>query len=154
MGHTIAIAGASQHGKTTLAQGLARAASPGALDLIDAPGGDLSNALAAQLDAAVVVISAADGPMKQTQEHVRALADRDVRGIAVFLNKTDLVDDDALLDLVEMEVRELFSKAGFDGDALPVLKGSALNAQAGRDETSSAAIAALAAALTAFAPAA
>ena len=83
---------------------------------------------AAQMDGAILVIAATDGPMAQTREHI--LLARQVGGpaIVVFLNKVDLLDDEELLELVEMEVRELLSKYDFPGDDLPVVKGSALNA--------------------------
>ena len=83
---------------------------------------------AAQMDGAILVIAATDGPMAQTREHI--LLARQVGGpaIVVFLNKVDLLDDEELLELVEMEVRELLSKYEFPGDDLPVIKGSALNA--------------------------
>ena len=80
---------------------------------------------AAQMDGAVLVVSAADGPMPQTREHVLLARQVNVPNLVVFLNKVDLVDDPELLDLVEMEVRELLSKYDFDGDNIPVIKGSA-----------------------------
>ena len=83
---------------------------------------------AAQMDGAILVVSAADGPMPQTKEHVLLARQVDVPAIVVFLNKCDLVDDEELLDLVELEVRELLSKYEFDGDDLPVVRGSALPA--------------------------
>jgi elongation factor Tu len=83
---------------------------------------------AAQMDGAILVVSAADGPMPQTKEHVLLARQVDVPAIVVFLNKIDLVDDEDLLELVEMEVRELLSKYGFPGDDIPVIKGSALPA--------------------------
>jgi elongation factor Tu len=83
---------------------------------------------AAQMDGAILVVSAADGPMPQTKEHVLLARQVDVPAIVVFLNKCDLVDDEELLDLVELEVRELLSKYDFDGDNIPVVRGSALPA--------------------------
>jgi len=79
---------------------------------------------AAQMDGAILVVSAADGPMPQTREHILLARQVGVPKIVVFLNKIDLVDDAELLDLVEMEVRELLTKYGFDGDATPIIKGS------------------------------
>jgi len=81
---------------------------------------------AAQMDGAILVVSAADGPMPQTKEHVLLARQVEVPSIVVFLNKTDMVDDPEILELVELEVRELLTKYGFPGDALPVIKGSAL----------------------------
>jgi len=81
---------------------------------------------AAQVDGAVLVVSAADGPMPQTREHVLLARQVGVPTIVVFLNKVDLVDDDELLDLVELEVRELLSEYEFPGDDVPVVRGSAL----------------------------
>jgi len=83
---------------------------------------------AAQMDGAILVVSAADGPMPQTKEHVLLARQVDVPALVVFLNKCDLVDDEELLELVEMEVRELLSKYDFDGDNLPIIRGSALPA--------------------------
>ena len=83
---------------------------------------------AAQMDGAILVVSAADGPMPQTKEHVLLARQVDVPALVVFLNKCDLVDDDELLELVEMEVRELLSKYEFDGDNVPIVRGSALPA--------------------------
>ncbi|MEM8680118.1 MAG: elongation factor Tu [Planctomycetota bacterium] len=83
---------------------------------------------AAQMDGAILVVSAADGPMPQTKEHVLLARQVDVPAIVVFLNKVDLVDDEELLDLVELEVRELLSKYEFPGDDTPVVRGSALPA--------------------------
>ena len=83
---------------------------------------------AAQMDGAILVVSAADGPMPQTREHVLLARQVNVPSLVVFLNKTDLVDDPELLELVEMEVRELLSKYEFDGDNAPVIKGSATKA--------------------------
>jgi elongation factor Tu len=83
---------------------------------------------AAQMDGAILVVSAADGPMPQTREHVLLARQVNVPALVVFLNKVDLVDDPELLELVEMEVRELLSKYEFDGDNIPVIKGSATQA--------------------------
>ena len=83
---------------------------------------------AAQMDGAILVVSAADGPMPQTKEHVLLARQVDVPALVVFLNKCDLVDDEELLELVEMEVRELLSKYDFDGDNAPIVRGSALPA--------------------------
>jgi len=83
---------------------------------------------AAQMDGAILVVSAADGPMPQTREHVLLARQVNVPKLVVFLNKVDLVDDPELLDLVEMEVRELLSKYEFDGDNAPVIRGSAIAA--------------------------
>ena len=86
---------------------------------------------AAQMDGAILVIAATDGPMAQTREHILLSRNVGVPKIVVFLNKCDMVDDEELLELVEMEVRELLSEYGFDGDDLPVIKGSALKALEG-----------------------
>lgn len=83
---------------------------------------------AAQMDGAILVVSAADGPMPQTKEHVLLARQVDVPALVVFLNKCDLVDDEELLELVEMEARELLSKYDFDGDNVPIVRGSALPA--------------------------
>jgi elongation factor Tu len=83
---------------------------------------------AAQMDGAVLVVSAADGPMPQTREHILLARQVNVPYIVVFLNKVDMVDDEELLELVELEVRELLSEYDFPGDDLPVVKGSALKA--------------------------
>jgi len=83
---------------------------------------------AAQMDGAILVVSAADGPMPQTREHILLARQVGVPYIVVYLNKVDMVDDPELLDLVELEVRELLSKYGFPGDKIPVVKGSALKA--------------------------
>ncbi|MCY6957344.1 elongation factor Tu [Clostridium brassicae] len=83
---------------------------------------------AAQMDGAILVVSAADGPMPQTREHILLASRVGVNHIVVFLNKSDQVDDPELLELVEMEVRELLSEYGFDGDGCPVVTGSALKA--------------------------
>jgi elongation factor Tu len=83
---------------------------------------------AAQMDGAILVVSAADGPMPQTREHVLLARQVNVPYIVVFLNKVDMVDDPELLELVELEVRELLSKNEFDGDNTPIVRGSALAA--------------------------
>jgi elongation factor Tu len=83
---------------------------------------------AAQMDGAILVVSAADGPMPQTREHILLARQVGVPKIVVFLNKIDLVDDPELLELVEMEVRELLAKYGFDGDNTPIIRGSSLPA--------------------------
>ena len=83
---------------------------------------------AAQMDGAILVVSAADGPMPQTREHVLLARQVNVPVIVVFMNKVDMVDDEELLDLVEMEVRELLSSYDFPGDEVPVIRGSALKA--------------------------
>ena len=83
---------------------------------------------AAQMDGAIVVVSAADGPMPQTREHVLLARQVNVPQLVIFLNKADLVEDEELLELVELEVRELLSKYDFDGDNVPVIKGSATDA--------------------------
>ena len=86
---------------------------------------------AAQMDGAILVVSAADGPMPQTREHILLARQVGVPAIVVYLNKTDMVDDEELLDLVELEVRELLSKYEFPGDDIPVVRGSALKAMEG-----------------------
>ncbi|MDD5504470.1 MAG: elongation factor Tu [Candidatus Omnitrophica bacterium] len=83
---------------------------------------------AAQMDGAILVVSAADGPMPQTREHILLARQVNVPSIVVFLNKVDMVDDKELLDLVELEIRELLSKYEFPGDKIPIVKGSALKA--------------------------
>lgn len=83
---------------------------------------------AAQMDGAILVVSAADGPMPQTREHILLARQVGVPYIVVYLNKCDMVDDEELLDLVEMEVRELLSEYGFPGDDIPVVRGSSLRA--------------------------
>jgi len=88
---------------------------------------------AAQMDGAILVVSAVDGPMPQTREHILLARQVNVPAIVVFLNKVDLVDDPELLDLVELEVRELLSKYEFPGDTLPVIRGSALKALSAKD---------------------
>jgi elongation factor Tu len=88
---------------------------------------------AAQMDGAILVVSAADGPMPQTREHILLARQVGVPYIVVFMNKVDMVDDAELLDLVELEVRELLSKYEFPGDDIPVIRGSALKALEGED---------------------
>jgi elongation factor Tu len=89
---------------------------------------------AAQMDGAILVVAATDGPMPQTREHVLLGRQVGVPSIVVFLNKVDMVDDEELLELVEMEVRELLSFYEYDGDNLPVIKGSALGALNGEQK--------------------
>ncbi len=89
---------------------------------------------AAQMDGSVLVVSAADGPMPQTQEHLLLARQVNVPAIVVFLNKTDQLDDPELLELVEMEVREILDEYGFPGDEVPVIKGSALEALENPDD--------------------
>ncbi len=89
---------------------------------------------AAQMDGAILVVSAADGPMPQTREHILLARQVGVPAMVVFLNKCDLVDDEELLELVELEVREMLSKYEFPGDDIPVIKGSALKALNGDPE--------------------
>ena len=84
---------------------------------------------AAQMDGAILVVSAADGPMPQTREHILLARQVNVPAIVVLMNKVDQVDDAELLDLVEMEIRELLSKYEFPGDDLPIIRGSALGAE-------------------------
>src|ERR687885_184239 len=90
---------------------------------------------AAQMDGAILVVSAADGPMPQTREHILLARQVGVPALVVFLNKVDMVDDPELLDLVELEVRELLSKYDFPGDDIPIVKGSALCALEDREPT-------------------
>jgi len=89
---------------------------------------------AAQMDGAILVVSAADGPMPQTREHILLARQVGVPAIVVYMNKVDQVDDPELLDLVELEVRELLSSYEFPGDDIPVVRGSALHALEGREE--------------------
>ena len=89
---------------------------------------------AAQMDGAIIVVAATDGPMPQTREHILLARQVNVPSIVVFLNKVDLVDDEEMLELVEMEVRELLSFYKFDGDNTPVIRGSALGALNGEPE--------------------
>ncbi|OJI08588.1 elongation factor Tu [candidate division WWE3 bacterium CG09_land_8_20_14_0_10_39_24] len=102
---------------------------------IDAPGHRdyIKNMItgAAQMDGAILVVSAPDGPMPQTREHILLARQVNVPAIVVYMNKTDMVSDKELLDLVEVEVRELLTKYGFPGDKVPVIKGSALKALEG-----------------------
>ncbi|MCK8624710.1 elongation factor Tu [Apilactobacillus xinyiensis] len=105
---------------------------------IDAPGHAdyVKNMItgAAQMDGAILVVAATDGPMPQTREHILLARQVGVEYIVVFLNKTDLVDDDELVDLVEMEVRELLSEYDYPGDDIPFVRGSALKALQGDKE--------------------
>ena len=105
---------------------------------IDAPGHAdyVKNMItgAAQMDGAILVVSAPDGPMPQTREHILLAKQVNVPAIVVFMNKVDMVEDKELLDLVEMEVRELLTKYGFPGDKVPVIRGSALKALQGEAE--------------------
>ncbi len=91
---------------------------------------------AAQMDGAILVVSAADGPMPQTREHILLARQVGVPSIVVYMNKVDMVDDDELLDLVELEMRELLSNYDFPGDDIPVVRGSALQALEGTDPSS------------------
>src|SRR5919199_3409861 len=92
---------------------------------------------AAQMDGAILVVSAPDGPMPQTREHILLARQVEVPSIVVFLNKADIMDDEELLELVEMEVRELLSKYKFPGDDVPVIRGSALKALECKSEDTS-----------------
>jgi elongation factor Tu len=108
---------------------------------------------AAQMDGAILVVSAADGPMPQTREHILLARQVGVPFIIVFMNKCDMVDDAELLELVEMEVRELLSKYEFPGDDIPIIKGSALKALEGdKGELGEEAILKLAEALDTYIP--
>ncbi|KKU56918.1 translation elongation factor Tu [Candidatus Amesbacteria bacterium RIFCSPLOWO2_02_FULL_48_11] len=102
---------------------------------IDAPGHAdyIKNMItgAAQMDGAILVVSAPDGPMPQTREHILLAKQVNVPAVVVFMNKTDMVDDPQLLDLVEMEVRELLTKYGYPGNEVPIIRGSALKATEG-----------------------
>jgi elongation factor Tu len=89
---------------------------------------------AAQMDGAILVVNAADGPMPQTREHILLSRQVGVPALVVYLNKVDQVDDEEILELVELEVRELLSAYDFDGDNIPIIKGSALAALEGRDD--------------------
>ena len=89
---------------------------------------------AAQMDGAILVVSAADGPMPQTREHILLAKQVGVPAIVVFLNKADQVDDPELIDLVEMEIRDLLSSYYFPGDEVPIIVGSALGALNGNAE--------------------
>jgi elongation factor Tu len=106
---------------------------------------------AAQVDGAILVVSAADGPMPQTREHVLLARQVGVPSIVVFLNKVDMVDDEELLDLVELEVRDLLTEYEFPGDEVPVVRGSALRALEG-DEAASDQIMELMAAVDSYVP--
>ena len=105
---------------------------------IDAPGHAdyIKNMItgAAQMDGAILVVSAPDGPMPQTREHILLAKQVNVPAIVVYLNKCDMVSDKELLDLVEMEVRELLTKYGFEGDKVPIIRGSAIKALQGEAE--------------------
>jgi elongation factor Tu len=108
---------------------------------------------AAQMDGAILVVSAADGPMPQTREHILLARQVGVPAIVVYLNKVDQVDDEELLELVELEVRELLSSYEFPGDDIPIVKGSALAALEGKDdETGQASILALMEAVDSYIP--
>jgi elongation factor Tu len=108
---------------------------------------------AAQMDGAILVVSAADGPMPQTREHILLARQVGVPALVVYMNKVDQVDDEELLELVELEVRELLSSYEFPGDDIPVIKGSALAALEGGDDTmGKASITALMAAVDAYIP--
>jgi elongation factor Tu len=109
---------------------------------------------AAQMDGAILVVSAADGPMPQTREHVLLARQVNVPAMVVFLNKVDLVDDPELLDLVEIEVRDLLKKYGFPGDETPIIRGNALAAYqgAGKDPAAAKPILDLMTALDSFIP--
>jgi elongation factor Tu len=89
---------------------------------------------AAQMDGAILVVAATDGPMPQTKEHILLARQVGVPQIVVFMNKVDLVDDPELLELVEMEIRDLLSSYGFDGDNTPIIQGSATGALAGEEK--------------------
>ncbi len=106
---------------------------------------------AAQMDGAILVVSAADGPMPQTREHILLARQVGVPALVVYLNKVDQVDDEELLDLVELEVRELLSEYDFPGDDIPVLRGSALQALEG-DETGEASLVELMQAVDEYVP--
>jgi elongation factor Tu len=108
---------------------------------------------AAQMDGAILVVSAADGPMPQTREHILLARQVGVPALCVFMNKVDQVDDEELLELVEMEIRELLSSYEFPGDDIPIIKGSALTAlEGGDDAIGSGAIKELMAAVDAYIP--
>ncbi|MBN4051727.1 GTP-binding protein, partial [Parvibaculum lavamentivorans] len=89
---------------------------------------------AAQMDGGILVVNAADGPMPQTREHILLARQVGVPALVVYLNKVDQVDDEELLELVEMEVRELLTEYGYPGDDIPIIPGSALAALEGRDD--------------------
>lgn len=154
----VATMGHAGHGKTTLTAAInhvlsmkGRAKKEGKLQGIDihrseyesdkrvyehtdAPTDLIPNTItgAARFDGAILVVSAADGPMPQTLEHIQHVKQAGVPRIVVFLNKSDMIDDQELLELVEIEVRELLSANGFPGDATPIIAGSALKALAAR----------------------
>jgi elongation factor Tu len=107
---------------------------------------------AAQMDGAILVVSAADGPMPQTREHILLARQVGVPYIVVFLNKVDMVDDEELLDLVELEVRELLSQYEFPGDDIPIIRGSALKALEGDSEADEKPIHELMAAVDSYIP--
>jgi len=109
---------------------------------------------AAQMDGAILVVSAADGPMPQTREHILLARQVGVPSVVVYLNKVDLVDDKELLDLVELEIRDLLTKYNYPGDTTPIIRGSALAAiqASGPDEPGCKSIAELMAALDTFVP--
>ena len=89
---------------------------------------------AAQMDGGILVVNAADGPMPQTREHILLARQVGVPALVVYMNKVDQVDDKELIDLVEMEIRELLTSYEFPGDTIPIIKGSALAALEGRDD--------------------
>lgn len=97
---------------------------------------DIKNMItgAAQMDGAIIVVSATDGQMPQTREHLLLAKQVGIERLVVFINKVDQVSDDEMLDLVEMEMRELLSEYGFDGDKTPIVMGTALAVLEGRDE--------------------
>src|SRR5438552_13858006 len=105
---------------------------------VDCPGHDdyVKNMItgAAQMDGAILVVSAADGPMPQTREHILLARQVGVPAIVVYLNKVDLVDDKELLDLVDMEIRDLLTKYGFPGEKTPIIRGSSKAALEGKPE--------------------
>src|SRR5512137_1245921 len=108
---------------------------------------------AAQMDGAILVVSAADGPMPQTREHILLARQVGVPHIVVFLNKADMVDDEELLELVELEIRELLCSYDFPGDDIPIIKGSALKALEGeKSELGEDSVTALMAAVDAYFP--
>ncbi|ORF36704.1 GTP-binding protein, partial [Snodgrassella alvi] len=108
---------------------------------------------AAQMDGAILVVSAADGPMPQTREHILLARQVGVPYIIVYMNKCDMVDDEELLELVEMEIRDLLSSYEFPGDDVPLIKGSALKALEGdQSDIGEASIMALADALDSYIP--
>ena len=91
---------------------------------------------AAQMDGAILVVSAADGPMPQTREHILLARQVGVPALVVYMNKVDMVDDQDLIELVEMEVRELLSSYQFPGDNIPIVKGSAIGRSTARSRRS------------------